>query len=285
LRRRSSLLVSVSVLLAIAALWELASLLSTSESVPGEPLIPGWEVIATDTFVGLSDYWQGGLGVEAVAEGGQRTYRGAILAILSNSLDTTIRLYTGLALGAVVGIAAGLAVSWSTWTRRTVALPGQILRTLPLLAFIPLFQLWFGISFRGMVIFIAIAVGVIFFTGTVNAVSNISPIYAEYARTLGASRVRIYRTVVLPAMFPELRSTILLALGVAWTAVIGAEFLGAQTGLGQIVVFAKYFGYVDRMFLIGLIVLIYATITYAIFERISRRLTVWMPSEARDRVL
>jgi sulfonate transport system permease protein len=281
LTRRSPILVSVGVLLALAALWELASVMSTSEAVPGEPLIPGWEVIATKTFVGLSDYWQGGFGVLAVAEGGKRTYRGAILAVLSNSLDTTIRLYTGLAVGAVVGITAGLAVSWSTWSRRIVALPGQVLRTLPLLAFIPLFQLWFGISFRGMVIFIAIAVGVIFFTGTVNAVGNIPSMYSDYARTLGASRTRIYRTVILPAMFPELRSSILLALGAAWTAVIGAEFLGAQSGLGQIVVYAKYFGYVDRMFLVGLIVLVYAAITYAIFERISRRLTVWMPTETQ----
>jgi sulfonate transport system permease protein len=274
-------LISVGVLLALATLWELASVLSDSESVPGEPLIPGWEVLVTQTFVSLSDYWHGGLGVEAVAEGGSRTYRGAALAILSNSLDTTVRLYTGLAIGAAVGMAAGLAVSWSTWSRRIVALPGQVLRTLPLLAFIPLFQLWFGITFRGMVTFVAIAVGVIFFTGTVNAVGNIPPIYSQYARTLGASRLRIYRSIVLPAMFPELRSSILLALGAAWTAVIGAEFLGAQTGLGQIVVYSKYFGYVDRMFLVGIIVLVYASMTYAIFDRISRRLTVWLPSDAQ----
>jgi ABC-type nitrate/sulfonate/bicarbonate transport system permease component len=80
-------------------------------------------------------------------------------------------------------------------------------------------------------------------------------------------------------MFPELRSTILLALGMAWTAVAAAEFLGAQTGLGQIIAFSKIFGYVDRMFLVALILLAYAALTYAIFERASRRLTEWMPRE------
>jgi sulfonate transport system permease protein len=240
-------------------------------------------VLATHTFKSLSDYWSGGFGVEAVADGGRRTYAGAVLAILSNSFDTTLRLFTGLFVGTVVGVSAGLAVSWSTWSRRLVALPGRVLRTLPLLAFIPLFQLWFGISFRGMVIFIAVAVGSIFFTGTINAVGNVPSIYRDYAFTLGASRKRVYRTVILPAIFPELRSSILLALGAAWTAVIGAEFLGAQTGLGQIVVFARYFGYVDRMLLVGLIVLVYASIMYAIFERLSRRLTVWQPSQDAER--
>ena len=92
---------------------------------------------------------------------------------------------------------------------------------------------------NGMVLFVAFGVGVIFFTGTVNAVANIPGIYLDYARTLGANRLQIYRAVIVPAMFPELRSSILLGLGVAWTAVVGAEFLGAQTGLGQIIVYSR----------------------------------------------
>ena len=118
-----------------------------------------------------------------------------------------------------------------------------------------------------------------------NAVGNVSDIYVDYARTQGASRFQIYRSVILPAMFPELRSSILLSLGMAWTAVIAAEFLGAQTGLGQIIVYSQYFGYVDRMFVVALFLLFYAAITYALFERASRRLTEWMPREqtTRDR--
>jgi sulfonate transport system permease protein len=275
-------LTSLAVVVGLAALWQLASILIPWESVPGEPMVPGWQVVLTRTFVSLADYWQGGLGVEAVAQGGQRTYAGAALAILSHSWDTSLRLYTGLILGALVGSIAGLAVSWSKWSRRLVALPGQVLRTFPLMALIPLFQLWFGMTFHGMVLFVAFGVGVIFFTGTVNAVANIPGIYVDYARTLGASRLQLYRSVILPAMFPELRSSILLGLGVAWTAVVGAEFLGAQTGLGQIIVYSQYFGYVDRMFLVGLILLTYAAVTYALFERASRRLTEWMPRQQAD---
>src|SRR3981081_1804561 len=80
-------------------------------------------------------------------------------------------------------------------------------------------------------------------------------------------------------MFPELRSTILLALGTACTAVVGAEFLGAQTGLGSIIAFSKIFGYVDRMFLVALFLLAYAALTYLIFERGSRGVTEWMPRD------
>lgn len=281
-RKSLGRLTSLGVLAGLVILWQVISLLDRTQSVPGEPMFPGWQVLATKTLVSLADYWQGGFGITAVAQGGQRTYAGALLAILSNSIDTTERLIAGLALGALIGFGAGLAVSWSKWTRRMVALPGQVLRTFPLLALIPLFQLWFGLTFTGMVLFVAYGVAVIFFTGTINAVRNVAQIYIDNARTLGATRLRIYRTVILPAMFPELRSTILLSLGMAWTAVVGAEFLGAQTGLGQIIVYSKQFGYVDRMFLVGLILLLYAAITYALFERGSRRLTEWMPREQAD---
>jgi sulfonate transport system permease protein len=274
---RARRLTGLGVLLALAVIWQALSMLITWESVPGEPMMPGWQVLATDTLPELSDYWEGGLGVAAVSEGGSRSYAAGILAVISNSIDTSLRLYAGLVLGALAGIGSGLAVSWSRWTRRLVSLPAQILRTFPLLALIPLFQLWFGLSFHGMVLFVALAVGVIFFTGTVNAVANIPPIYADYARTMGAPRAAVYRDVVVPAMFPELRSSILLAVGVAWTAVIGAEFLGAQTGLGQIIVSARQFGYVDRMLLTGLILLAYAAATYVVVERVSRRFVDWMP--------
>jgi sulfonate transport system permease protein len=272
-------LTSVGVVIALMLLWQLASIMIPYESVPGEPMVPGWQVVFTRTLVSLSDYWQGGFGIEAVAQGGERSYTAALLAILSHSWDTSLRLYTGLALGAVAGSVAGLAVSWSRWSRRMVALPGQVLRTFPLMALIPLFQLWFGLTFEGMMLFVAFGVGVIFFTGTVNAVANIPGIYIDYARTLGARHFQIYRSVIIPAMFPELRSSILLGLGMAWTAVVAAEFLGAQTGLGQIIVYSQYFGYVDRMFLVALFLLSYAAITYALFERASRRLTEWMPRD------
>jgi sulfonate transport system permease protein len=273
-------LTSIGALVVLAILWQVASIIYPYESVPGEPMVPGWQTVFTKTYLSLADYWAGGLGVKAVSEGGQRTYAAATLGILSNSWDTSLRLFAGLALGMAVGLILGLAVSWSRWTRRLVALPAQILRTFPLMALIPMFQLWFGLTFVGMMLFVALGVGVIFFTGVVNAVGNVPDVYVDYARTQGATRFQIYRTVILPAIFPELRSSILLGLGAAWAAVVASEFLGAQTSMGQIIVYSQVFGYVDRMFLVALILLVYSAITFAVFEWASRRLTEWMPQGA-----
>jgi sulfonate transport system permease protein len=248
-------------------------------------MVPGWQVLFTHTFLSLSDYWAGGLGVPSVAEGAPHSYLAALLAILSNSWDTVVRLYTGLLIGGLVGTLLGLAMSWSSWTRRLVDLPAQFLRTLPLLAMVPLFQLWFGTYFMGKVIFVAYGTGVIFFAGAVNAVKNVPQIYIDNALTLGASRLHLYRTVILPAIFPELRSTVLLSLGIGWAAVLGAEYLGAQSGLGYIIVYSEQFAYLDRMLFVALLFILYASITYALFNALSLRLLRWLPRAGRDIVV
>ena len=74
--RRLHRIGAAGVVLTLVVAWEVASLISTSEVKPGHPFVPGWEFLARHTLVGLSDYWPGGCGVEAVADGGPRTFLG-----------------------------------------------------------------------------------------------------------------------------------------------------------------------------------------------------------------
>src|SRR5512132_3776521 len=79
--------VAILVLLAMAGIWQILSMVFTAEAVPGEPMVPGWQVVVTRTFLSLADYWEGGLGVPSVGEGAPPSYLAALLAILSHSLD------------------------------------------------------------------------------------------------------------------------------------------------------------------------------------------------------
>jgi sulfonate transport system permease protein len=104
--------ISIAVLVSMAGLWQILSMIFTAEAVPGEPMVPGWQIVFSRTLLSLSDYWEGGLGVPSVAEGAPRSYLAAILALLSHSFDTIVRLYAGLLLGGIVGALLGL------WTCR-----------------------------------------------------------------------------------------------------------------------------------------------------------------------
>ncbi len=142
-------LVSLAVFAALAALWQVLSIIYTAEAQPGEPMVAGWQVLFTRTFLSLADYWGGGFGVPTVADGAERSYLAAALSVVSHLIYTLARLAVGLALGGSVGFALGLAVSWSRFSRGLVEWPVQFLRALPLLAMVPLFQLWFGATFLG----------------------------------------------------------------------------------------------------------------------------------------
>jgi sulfonate transport system permease protein len=259
--------VGLAALLALAFVWQLMSVLFPMEIVPGVPMVPGWQVVFTSTLLSLSNFWGGGFGIPAASAGTLPSYGIAVLSLIFNSLDTFKRLLLGFVIGGGIGFALGLLLSLSLWSNRFVGAPLRFTRALPLLAMIPLFQLWFGIADFGMVVFIAYGVGVIIFTSVINAVPRVPRIYRDNARALGASKFRVFHTVTMPAILPEVRSAAVIAIGVGWAAALGAEYLGAQSGLGRIVVASEAFGYLDRMFLTAIVIIVYAAISTWLVER------------------
>lgn len=152
---------------------------------------------------------------------------------------TSLRLFTGLALGVVVGVSFGLAMAWS---KRFEALFDpfiEVLRPIPALAFIPFFILWMGIGDLPKVLLVALGCFLTMVVTTLEAARNQPRDYLRAARTLGASDLRIYRTVVLPGIFPMIFSGIRLSTGLAFTLVVAAEFMGAQQGLGYLILVAQ----------------------------------------------
>jgi len=97
--RRRERWISLGVFLFLAGVWQALSIAFPAEAQPGEPMIAGWQVLFTKSFLSLSDYWQGGLGVPSVADGAPRSYLAAVLSILSHSADTIGRLAVGCSAG------------------------------------------------------------------------------------------------------------------------------------------------------------------------------------------
>lgn len=275
--RASRLLGGVSVLLALVLVWELLSLVVTTKGSYDEPLIPGWDYLISKSLLRMADYWGGGFGVPAPSEGGPPTYSAALLALGSASLITFQRVFFGIAFGTLGGISLGLLVATFEAARRLIAPTVHIVRMTPFLAMIPLFNLWFGATTFGIILFVAYGVAVIMFIGTVNAVRNVPKVYFDRAATVGASRVAVFRNVVLPAIFPEIRASFLLSFGLSWSLVVGGELLGAQSGLGVIVTYALQFAYTGRVMIVALLFVIYAGLSFALFDAISRRIIDWHP--------
>ena len=84
----------------------------------------------------------------------------------------------------------------------------------------------------------------------------------------------------MPAIVPELCSSVLLTLGLAWSAVIGAEYIGLESGMGRIIIYAQYFSNTGRMALATLFVILYASVSFMLFKRLGARILIWMPETA-----
>jgi sulfonate transport system permease protein len=279
--KASGLLGGLTALIALIIAWQALSIVVTAKGSYDEPLIPGWDYLIGNSLLRMSDYWGGGFGVPAPSEGGPPTYAAAILALASASLITFERVFTGIVLGTFGGIGLGLLVATSDITRRLITPTVHIVRMTPFLAMIPLFNLWFGANTFGIILFVAYGVAVIMFIGTVNSVRNVPKVYLQRAATVGASRAAMFRHVILPAIFPEIRASFLLSFGLSWSLVVGGELLGAQSGLGVIVTYALQFAYTGRVLIVAILFIVYAGLSFALFETISQRIIDWHPQVER----
>jgi ABC-type nitrate/sulfonate/bicarbonate transport system permease component len=180
----------------------------------------------------------------------------------------------GIGLGILVGLIMGLSQS----VRHFLEPPIELIRTVPPLAAIPFFLLWFG---RGAATQFALLVFYCFFRMviyTLEAVRNVAPVYQHFALALGASRRQVFRTVVLPAIIPELTGGIRVILPIAWGLEVVAELMGARYGVGRVFIALMGMVAIPDIMAIVLWVALLASLTDVIWVRIARRITRWMPA-------
>ena len=113
------------------------------------------------------------------------------------------------------------------------------LRYMPISAFIPLLILWFGIYEREKIAFLFLGVFVYLLPVVVSAVRAVPEELVQTARTLGATKSQVVRTVLLRAALPEIFDSFRVMNAIAWTYVILAEAVNPEHGLGYMVELAR----------------------------------------------
>ncbi len=142
------------------------------------------------------------------------------------------RVLTGFALSVLIGVPLGLVMGMSHWVRAALNPVVSIIRPLPALSWIPLSMLWLGIDEQQKyaIVFMGSFASVLVYT--TDATMRVDEILITAARNLGASRLQTIRHVMLPAALPNILSGLKVVLAIAWTCVISAEMVGANSGLG-----------------------------------------------------
>jgi ABC-type nitrate/sulfonate/bicarbonate transport system permease component len=151
----------------------------------------------------------------------------------------------------------------------------EILRPIPPLAWIPLSILWFGIGDQQNEFIIFLGIFFPILVNTIVGVKNIDPILVRAARSLGASERRLLARIVFIGALPQIITGVRIGLGVGWMALVAAELVGANSGLGFVINDARSMLRTDiiivGMLAIGLIGLLIDTAILAL----GRRLLPW----------
>jgi sulfonate transport system permease protein len=147
----------------------------------------------------------------------------------------------GVSLGLIFGVAAGLFRLGEELLDALL----QMLRTVPFLALVPLFIVWFGIDETPKLILIGLATMFPMYLNTYAGVRNVDRKVLEAARTFGLAGPRLIREVVLPLALPSILTGLRFSLGVSVLVLIAAEQINAASGLGYLLNTAQLYQQVD----------------------------------------
>jgi len=157
----------------------------------------------------------------------------------------------------LVAIPPWLMIGWSRLAARLIDPTVQLLRPVPITAWLPFAIAVFGIYDASALFLIGLGAFYPIVVNTTHGVRDTNLLLLRAARMLGAGPLTVLAKVVFPSALPSIFTGLRLGIGVAWTAVIVAEMIAVKSGLGYVLWDAYYVGRMDicvaTMFSVGLL--------------------------------
>jgi len=232
----------------LIALWQLAS----SLGVVGEFVLPA----PASVLAAYRELWQSG--------------------DLQDALKISLaRAALGLLIGGGAGLLSGVAAGLSKSAERGFDTVLQMLRTIPFIALVPIFVVWFGIGELSKVALIVGAAISPMYLSTYHAIRGIDPKLLELGRTFRLTRGHQIRLIILPTALPGILVGVRYSAAIALLALVAAEQINASAGIGFILNNANQF---QRTDIIVAGILVYAALGIAVdalLRFIERKALVW----------
>jgi sulfonate transport system permease protein len=163
-----------------------------------------------------------------------RSFAGQIAAgvLQKDILISVRRILTGYSLAAATGILLGVVMGMSRKAERFFSLTFTSIRQIPMMAWVPLLIIWFGIGEDSKVAVIFMATYFPILMNTMSGIRRTDPKLVEVGKMYNLSKAALFIKIYLPSALPGIFVGLKLGLGIAWMAVVGAEMVGATSGIG-----------------------------------------------------
>ncbi len=178
-------------------------------------------------------------------------------SFIKHAWVSTLRVAQGFLLAVLAGVSLGLVLGMSRTIERFVDPILQVIRPIPITAWLPLSIMWFGLGHRATLFLIFLGAFFPVLINTVTGVKLVDRRLIEAAEMLGTRRRQLFHRILLPAALPSILAGLRIGLGFAWVCLVFGEMTGVGTGLGSAIADARELFRVDLiivcMLLIGLI--------------------------------
>ncbi|MFC0266873.1 ABC transporter permease [Kushneria aurantia] len=181
----------------------------------------------------------------------------------------------GFVLSSIVSIPVGILMGSFRAVQSVCDPIVNFMRYLPVTAFVPLFILWIGIGIeqRVAVIFFGVFFQQLVLIADVSR--NVSQDLLNASYTLGATRRDVVLHVLFPACIPGVIDVLRVTMGWAWTYLVVAEMVAAQSGLGYISLKAMRGFQVDTIFLAISLIGLMGLLTDQAFKQLRLKMASW----------
>ncbi|MFJ2518443.1 ABC transporter permease [Cellulosimicrobium cellulans] len=198
---------------------------------------------------------------------------------------TTMETVVGFVLAAVIGVATAVLLVYSPTAEKSLYPLILFAQVIPKIAIAPILVVWFGFGATPKII---LAVLIAFFPVVVSAVAglrSIDPELLEMSATMGASRWKTFRKIRFPGSLPQLMSGLKVAVTLAVVGAVVGEFVGADRGLGYVLLLAS--GNLDAPLLFADLILmsLIGVVLFLLVELLERLLIPWHASRRGNLVL
>ncbi|MEG0541810.1 MAG: ABC transporter permease [Angelakisella sp.] len=182
---------------------------------------------------------------------------------------------TGFLAAVVVGVPLGLIMGYYKTADRLIRPIFEVMRPIPPIAWIPISILWLGIGYpaKAFIIFMAAFVPCVINAHLGVTLTNRTLI--NVAKTCGASRWQIFTTICVPSAMPLVFTSLRIALGNAWSALVAAEMLAATAGLGFMIQQGRSFVRSDIIIVGMLVIGITGALMSACLAKLESKVSPW----------
>ncbi len=196
-------------------------------------------------------------------------------SLIEHTRSSCVVIYSGFVLASVLAVPVGILMGSFKLVEAAIEPITNFVRYLPVSALIPLLILWVGIGIEQKiaVIFLGTIFQQIILIADVSA--RVSRDMLDVSYTLGAGRRHVVTRVLIPATLPGVMDTLRVTMGWAWTYLVVAELVAANSGLGYMILNAMRGLFTDVIFLGILIIGLLGLITDQLLKWLRRWLLPW----------